>query len=126
MKPLFTLLLFSFVVINANAQNTDNEEYLIARTVAKGFGNTYYLLYLDYSGAKAKDYIDPSDAVYDSSGHTIKFKLESGALNYLASQSWIMVSAIPVLSQGSSAETKYVFKRKITAEPLPMAKPTAE
>ena len=50
MKPLFTLLLFSFVVINANAQKTDKEEYLIARTVAKGFGNTYYLLYLDYSG----------------------------------------------------------------------------
>jgi hypothetical protein len=37
-----------------------------------------------------------------------------------------MVSVIPVLSQGSSIETKYIFKRKITAEPLPMVKPTAE
>lgn len=126
MKTPFTLLFISIMVTGANAQNTNKEEYLIARTMAKGFGNTYYLLYLDYSNANAKDYIDPSDAVYDSSGHTIKFKLESGALNYLANQSWIMVSVIPVLSQGSSIETKYIFKRKITAEPLPMVKPTAE
>ena len=126
MKTLLPLFLFSIVVISVKAQNTDKEEYLTARIVARSFTTTY-LLYLDYSGAKGKDYMSPNSPVYDSLGYTVKFKSESAALNYLGSQSWTMVSAIPILSQGTSLETKYIFRRKITGkQPLPFAKPTAE
>jgi chaperonin cofactor prefoldin len=119
-------MLFSFAFINGHAQNTEKEEYLIARTVVKNIGKI--LLYIDYSEATGKDYIAPDDAVYDSTGTTIKFKSESAALNYLAKKSsWIMVSATPLNYQGSTYETKYIFKRKIIAESLTVAKPpTAE
>ena len=122
MKTLFTLLLLSIVTVNAFAQNTEKEEYLIARTVVKGIGKV--LLYIDYSEATGRDYIAPDDAVYDSSGVTIKFKSESAALNYLAKKSsWIMVSATPLNYQGSTVETKYIFKRKLITETPPAIKP---
>jgi hypothetical protein len=124
MKTIFTLLV-SISMISANAQNTGKEEYLTARIVSKDYANAY-VLYLDYSELKGKNYIDPNYPVWDSSRFTFKFKSESAALNYLAKQSWIIVAVIPILYQGSSSETKYIFRRKITGEPLPIARPTAE
>jgi hypothetical protein len=126
MKTIFTLLLLSIATISTHAQNTGKEEYLTARILSKGYANAYEL-YLDYSELKGKDYISPYDPVDDSSGNSFRFRSESAALNYLAKQSWTIVSAIPMLSPGSSIETKYIFRRKITGEqPLPLAKPTAE
>ncbi|MGC4100271.1 hypothetical protein [Ferruginibacter sp.] len=126
MKTIFTLLLLFITTISVNAQNTDKEEYLTARTVRRGLNNSY-VLYVDYSTAQGKDYLDPTDPVYDSTGHTVKFRSESAALNYLAKQSWAIVTVIPITSQGSFTETKYIFRRKITGDqPLPLVKPTAE
>ncbi len=123
MKTISTLLLFLIVATSTTAQNTDKEEYLVARIKPSGFGTTYWL-YLDYSEAKGKDYIDPTDAVYDDSlGHRFRFKSESAVLNYLANQSWVILSVIPILSQGSSLETKYIFRRKVTGQRLPIIKP---
>jgi len=123
MKTLFTLLLFSMSAISTSAQNTEKEEYLIARP--RGSGSNF-VLFIDYSNYTVKENFPMGEAVNDSLGKTMKFESESAALNYIAKKSWVMVSVVPVLSQGTSIETKYIFKRKIIAESLPTAKPTAE
>lgn len=121
MKTFFTLLLISIVTLNANSQNTEKEEYLIART--KGSGDSY-VLYLDYSNYTIKENYPLDEPINDSLGKTMKFKSESAALNYIAKLSWTMFAVLPSNTQGvGSVTTKYIFKRKVVTEMLSATKP---
>lgn len=120
MKTIFTLLLFTICTISSNAQNTEKEEYLIART--KGFGDSY-VLYLDYSNYTVKENYPLDEPINDSLGKTMKFRSESAALNYVASLSWTMFAVLPSNSQGLvNVTTKYIFKRKVITATQPVPK----
>jgi len=121
LQKCFILLLCCICFSSSYGQSPEGEEYLIARTVERGFRG-YYLIYIDYSNASGKKNWAPNEPLYDSSGKTIKFETESAALNQLGKQGWVMVSVAPITNaQNTYGETKYIFRRKIVNGIQPQA-----
>ena len=125
LQKCFFLLLCCISFTGSYGQSPEGEEYLIARTVERGFRG-YYLIYIDYSNATGKKNWAPNEPLYDSTGKTIRFETESAALNQLGKQGWVLVSVAPINnSQNTYGETKYIFRRKIVSGAQPI-KLTAE